>query len=140
MDATLQTSFVRWDEKQLIQSLRIFNRALSLSRAPTQGPIVKGIWIWPKEPEAQDKVLRTLVQEDELGSILSALSKNPDGMSNAQLDRLLANNSQWRTLTHMRELVALGFVEYHVEFFGNAGQYRLTDLGKSILTRIRATN
>ena len=99
---------------------------------------MKGIWVWPSEQKEQDKVLRTVLREDELATILEALTKNPDGLSNAQLDKLLTNNSQWRTLTHMRELTALGFVEYHVQFFGDAGKYCLTDLGKTVVSKIQA--
>jgi hypothetical protein len=69
------------------------------------------------------------MQEDELALILSAISKSPDGLSNAQLDRLLSNNSQWRTLSHLKELIAIGFVQYNMQFFGDAGKYALTDLG-----------
>jgi hypothetical protein len=99
---------------------------------------MKGIWTWPSEPKEQDKVLQRILSEDELSTILLALASKPEGLSNAKLDRLLANNSQWRTLSHMRELIALGFVEYHVQFFGDAGLYRLTDLGKTIVPRLQA--
>jgi hypothetical protein len=99
---------------------------------------MKGIWAWPSEPKEQDKVLREVLHEDELATILAALAKNPDGLSNAQLDKLLTNNSQWRTLSHIRELTALGFVEYRVQFFGDAGKYCLTDLGKAVMSKIQA--
>jgi hypothetical protein len=101
---------------------------------------MKGIWTWPSEPKDQDAVLRKILREDELVTILAALAKSPEGLSNAQLDRLLTNNSQWRTLLHMRELMALGFVEYHVQFFGDAGKYGLTDLGKTVTSKIQAGN
>jgi len=99
---------------------------------------MKGIWVWPSDPKDQEKTLRKIMEEDELVTILTALAKSPEGLSNAQLDRLLSNNSQWRTLSHMRELMALGFVQYHVQFFGDAGRYELTDLGKTIVSRIQA--
>jgi hypothetical protein len=67
-----------------------------------------------------------------------ALASHQEGLSNAQLDTLLANNSQWRTLLHMRELIALGFVEYQVQFFGDAGKYQLTGLGKTVVPRLQA--
>ena len=101
---------------------------------------MKGIWAWPSEPNEQDKTLRKIMQEDELVTILVALAKSPEGLSNAQLDRLLANNSQWRTLSHMRELTALGFVQYHVQFFGDPGKYEITDLGKTAVSRIQASH
>jgi hypothetical protein len=98
---------------------------------------MKGIWAWPSEPKEQERVLRRVLSEDELSTIILALANHPEGLSNAKLDRLLANNSQWRTLPHMRELVAMGFVEYHVQFFGEAGIYQLTELGKMMLPRLR---
>lgn len=101
---------------------------------------MKGIWTWPTEPKEQQKTLRMIERDEELVRILSALQKNPHGLSNAQLDRLLANNSQWRTLSHMNELIALKFVEYHVQFFGEAGVYELTDIGRTVMTRIRTNH
>jgi DNA-binding HxlR family transcriptional regulator len=100
---------------------------------------MKGIWVWPSEPNNQRKILRKIAQEDELVSVLVALTKDPEGLSNAQLDKLLGNNSQWRTLWHLRELIALGFVEYRVQLFGNAGKYELTDLGKTAASVIQAS-
>jgi hypothetical protein len=99
---------------------------------------MKGIWAWPSEPSDQDKILRKIMAEDELVAILDALAKTPEGLSNAQLDRLLSNNSQWRTLSHMKELIALEFIQYHIQFFGDAGKYEITELGKTILSRIQA--
>jgi hypothetical protein len=99
---------------------------------------MRGIWVWPSEPKDQGKILQKILREDELVAILIALANNPEGLSNAQLDRLLANNSQWKTLFHMKELMALGFVDYHVQLFGDAGKYQLTDLGKAIVSRIQA--
>lgn len=99
---------------------------------------MKGIWTWPSEPDDQEKTLRKIMEEDELVTILVALAKSPEGHSNAQLDMLLSNNSQWRTLSHLKELLALGFIQYHVQFFGEAGRYQLTDLGRNIVSRIQA--
>jgi hypothetical protein len=101
---------------------------------------MKGIWFWPSEPKEQDKTLQRILREDEFVTILLALAKSPEGLSNSQLDRLLGNNSQWRTLSHMKELAALGFVDYHVQFFGDAGKYQLTDLGKAIVSKIQPNN
>ena len=100
---------------------------------------MKGIWTWPADLKDQDKVLRKIMEEDELVTILVALTKNPEGLSNAQLDRLLANNSQWRTLSHLKELMALGFILYHVQLFGEAGKYELTDLGRNVVSRIQVS-
>jgi len=97
---------------------------------------MKGIWTWPSEPKAQDKILRKIAQEAELTAILLLLAKNPEGLSNAQIDKLLSNNSQWRTLSHLKELLALGFIEYRVQFFGDPGKYTLTELGKTVVPKI----
>ena len=99
---------------------------------------MKGIWVWPSDAEGQDKTLRMIAEEDELVTILATLVKSPEGLSNAKLDRLLSNNSQWRTLSHMKELLALGFVQYDIHFFGDAGRYTLTDLGKTVVSKIQA--
>ncbi|MDA4136393.1 MAG: hypothetical protein OK449_05285 [Thaumarchaeota archaeon] len=101
---------------------------------------MKGIWTWPSDPNDQDKTLRKIMEEDELVTILAALAKSAEGLSNAQLDRLLSNNSQWRTLSHTKELTALGFIQYHVQFFGDAGKFELTELGKAVLSRIQAAH
>jgi hypothetical protein len=99
---------------------------------------MRGIWVWPAEPKEQDRTLQKILREDELVAILIALANNQEGLSNAQLDRLLANNSQWRTLSHTKELMALGFVDYHVQLFGDAGRYQLTELGRATVSRIQA--
>jgi hypothetical protein len=99
---------------------------------------MRGIWVWPAEPKEQNRTLQKILREDELVVILIALANNPEGLSNAQLDRLLANNSQWRTFSHTKELMALGFVDYHVQLFGDAGRYQLTELGRAIVSRILA--
>jgi len=99
---------------------------------------MKGIWVWPSDSKDQDKTLRKIKEEDELVTILAALARSPEGLSNAQLDRLLSNNSQWRTLSHIEELTALGFIRYQVQFFGDAGKYGLTDLGKAVVSRMQA--
>jgi len=99
---------------------------------------MKGIWTWPSEPDDQEKTLQKIMQEDELVAILVALAKSPEGLSNAQLDKLLSNNSQWRTLSHLKELIALAFIQYHVQLFGEAGKYELTDLGRNVVSRMQA--
>ncbi len=97
---------------------------------------MKGTWFWPEEPKAQARVLRTVRGDEHLPIILAALAKSKDGLSNAQIDNMLANNSQWRTLWHLRQLTALGFVQYEVEIFGDAGKYMLTELAKTVLPTI----
>ncbi len=98
---------------------------------------MRGLFTWPSDAKAQAKVLRLIKEEDELPKILFALADRADGLSNAQLDRLLSNNSQWRTASHMRELAALGFVEYQVDLFGGPGRYRLTETGRWVLPSLR---
>jgi hypothetical protein len=100
--------------------------------------MMKGLWTWPAEPKEQERILQGILREDELSIIMLELANHSEGLSNAQLDRLLANNSQWRTLWHTRELIALGFIEYQVQFFGDPGKYQLTELGKTIVPRLRA--
>ncbi len=99
---------------------------------------MKGFWTWPSDAIEQHNTLRRIIKEDELVTILNALASSPEGLSNAQLDRLLRNNSQWRTLSHMKELIALGFVQYHMQFFGDPGKYELTDIGKTVVSKIQA--
>lgn len=110
----------------------------SSARVARSKETMKGIWTWPAEPKEQDEVLKRISREDELASMMLQLASHPDGLSNAQLDRDLSINSQWRTLLHVRELIALGFVQYQVQYFGDAGKYQLTDLGKTILPRLQA--
>jgi hypothetical protein len=109
-----------------------------LSTGKVRPGTMKGVLTWPDEAGEQARVLRRIREEDELPRILVALAEHPDGLSNAQLDKLLLNNSQWRTLSHIRQVVALGFVEYQVDFFGGPGRYQLTELGKSIIPRIQS--
>ena len=98
---------------------------------------MKGLWTWPSDPAEQDKIIRKVKEEDELMTILVSLTGNPEGLSNAQLDKLLQNNSQWRTLSHVKELIALGFIRYDVQFFGDPGKYKVTDLGKTVVSKIQ---
>lgn len=98
--------------------------------------IMKGLWVWPDGSKAQRKVIRKMREETHLVSILSALAKSKDGLSNAQVDDILASNSQWATLWHLRELMAMGFVEYRVEFFGDPGRYLMTEVGRDALQMI----
>jgi len=101
---------------------------------------MKGTWFWPSEPKEQEKTLQRVLHEDEFVTILLTLAKSPEGVSNALLDKLLGNNSQWRTLLHVKELMALGFIQYQVQFFGDAGKYLLTELGQTIVSRIQASH
>ena len=61
---------------------------------------------------------------------LTGLAKSKDGLSNSELDDLIAGNSNWMTLWVVRQLTALGFVNYKVDFFGEPARYQLTELGR----------
>jgi len=67
---------------------------------------------------------------------LKAIMKSKEGLSNAEIDDLLSDNSNWMTLWVMRQLLSLGFVEYRVDFFGNPGRYTMTDLGRDVLQKL----
>ena len=100
---------------------------------------MKGIWSWPAEEKQQNKVIRSLEASSSMLVILTSLSKSKDGLSNAQIDIAMNNFSQWNTLWDLRQLVALGFIEYKVDLFGNSGKYMLTELGTKILQRLEGT-
>jgi len=68
-----------------------------------------------------------------LMAALGGIAKSKEGMSNSELDELLADNSNWMTLWPVRQLPALGFVEYKVDFFGGPAKYTATDLGNNAL-------
>jgi len=96
----------------------------------------KGLWIWPSDPKAQRTVLRRVAASPHLVAALTAIAKSKDGMSDTELDDSINDNSEWTTLWVIRQLTALGFVEYKVDFFGNPARYQLTDIGKSALATI----
>jgi hypothetical protein len=65
---------------------------------------------------------------------LQGICKSKEGTSNSELDALLADNSEWITLWQVRQLLALGFIEYRVDLFGGPARYAATDLGRSALS------
>ncbi len=98
---------------------------------------MKGLWFWPpNDSKKQEKVLRDIRASESILAALTALSKNKDGLSNAQLDAAMASFSQWNTRWTIEQLLSLGFIEYKIEWFGDAGKYVLTELGKEILGRL----
>jgi len=99
-------------------------------------PVVRGLWVWSSDPKDQERVLQKVVREKEFGGILAALASNQSGLSNAQIDKMLRNNSQWRTLWYLRELTALDVVEYKADLFGEPGRYILTERGKALLAKV----
>ncbi len=97
---------------------------------------MKGIWFWPNEPKQQEKVLRDIQTSEPILAALTALTKSKDGLSNAQFDVAMATFSQWNARWTIEQLLSLGFIEYKVELFGDAGKYVLTELGKNVLGRL----
>ena len=98
---------------------------------------MKGLWVWSEDTKEQDRVIGKLRQEEHLMSILKTLqSADKEGLSNAEIDLALTSYSQWRTLWHLRELMALRFIEYKVSPFGEPGTYSLTELGTRVTARI----
>ena len=67
---------------------------------------------------------------------LTALAKSKDGMSNAELDDAINSNSEWATLWVIRQLTAIGFTDFKVDFFGDPARYRLTEAGRTALSII----
>ncbi len=97
---------------------------------------MKGIWFWPPDAREQAKILKKVAASESMLTILTALSKSKDGLSNAQIDSVTSSYSQWNSLWAIRPLLSLGFVEYKTEWFGDAGKYVLTELGKDVLVRL----
>jgi len=96
----------------------------------------KGLWAWPSDPRGQKRVLRMVTSAPHLVTALQGIAKSKDGLSNSELDELMADNSNWMTLWLVRQLLALGFIEYKVDFFGGPARYTATDLGRSAVSAI----
>ena len=92
-----------------------------------------GLWVWPSDPKAQGKLLRRVAGAQHLVPAMAAIAKSKGGLSNAELDDLIGDNSNWMTLWVVRQLTSLGFVEFKVDLFGGPAKYKLTDLGRSVL-------
>lgn len=75
-------------------------------------------------------------ESEHLVAAMKAIDKSKQGLSNAELDELISDNSEWITLWITRQLLSLGFIDYKVDFFGNPAKYTLTDLGKAVLQRL----
>jgi len=96
--------------------------------------VPKGIWVWPSDPRGQRSVLRKVRASPHLMAAMAALAKSKDGMSDSELDDAINDSSEWTTLWVVRQLTALGFVEYKVDFFGNPAKYQMTDQGRTALS------
>ena len=95
-----------------------------------------GLWVWPSDAKAQQKVLRALAAAPHLLQAMTFLMKSRQGLSDSELDELMADNSNWMTLWTVKQLSSLGFIEYKVDLFGGPGRYQLTELGRSALGTI----
>jgi hypothetical protein len=96
----------------------------------------QGLWVWPEDQRGQQQALAKISQAPHLVTALTAISKSKDGLSNAELDDTLTDNSVWRGLWIVRQLLSLGFVEYRVDFFGNPARYVVTDKGRDALQKL----
>jgi hypothetical protein len=93
---------------------------------------MEGVWFWTENEREQIKLLERLKKLD-LIKILVLLAKSKDGLSNSEINNMINNNSQWRTIWDLRQLLSLGFVAYKIDLFGDPGRYQITELGKTIL-------
>ena len=96
----------------------------------------KGIWIWPSDPRGQSRVLKNVAASPHLTAAMAAVAKSKEGMSNAEMAEAIGDTSEWPTLWVIRQLTALGFIEYKVDFFGNPARYQMTEQGRAALTKI----
>ena len=102
--------------------------------------MTKGLWVWPQDERGQRRTLRAMSASAHLMAAMNAMAKSKDGLSNAEFDDLLKDTSNWLTREVVNQLMSLGFVEYNVHFFGEAGKYELTDLGKTATSRIQLSS
>ena len=98
--------------------------------------MTSGLWVWPSDPKGQRKVLRQVAASPHLVAALTAIGKSKEGLSNAELDDVINDNSEWMTLWVIRQLTALGFTEFKIDFFGDPAKYRLTEIGRQALSTI----
>jgi hypothetical protein len=96
----------------------------------------KGVWVWPADPKGQRRVLRTVAASPHLMAAIAALAKSKEGLSNAGLSDAINDTSEWTTLWAIRQLTSLGFIDFKVDFFGNAARYELNEKGRLALAMI----
>ena len=96
----------------------------------------QGLWLWPADARAQGKVLRRVAVAPHLVPALTAVAKSKEGLSNPELDEVIADNSEWMTLWVVRQLTSLGFIEYKVDLFGEPARYKVTELGRNAMAAI----
>jgi hypothetical protein len=98
---------------------------------------MKGVWSLPEKDRKQ--ALEKLKTPHILRVLTALKEKREAGLSNAEVDSLLGTASQWLIFWDLRELLALGVVDFDVQFFGEPGKYRLTEAGLGILQEIQGT-
>jgi len=81
-------------------------------------------------------MLRKVLHSRHLVAAMEAIAKSKDGLSNAEVDDSLSDNSNWLTRWVVDQLISLGFAEYRVDLFGEPGKYNLTELGRNALSAI----
>jgi len=96
----------------------------------------KGIWIWPSDPKAQRRALKKVADSPHLVTVLAAMAKSTEGMSNAEVAEIFSDGSEWPTLWVVRQLTSLGFIEFKVDLFGNPARYQITEQGRAALSTI----
>ena len=71
-----------------------------------------------------------------LMAAMAAITKSKEGMSNAEVAEAINDTSEWTTLWVIRQLTALGFIEFKVDLFGNPARYQMTDQGRDAFSTI----
>jgi hypothetical protein len=107
-----------------------------MNRFQSGSDMPKGLWVWPSDSKGQRTTLRKVGASLHLMDALAAIAKSKEGLSNAEIDDAISDSSEWTTLWVVRQLTALGFVEYKVDFFGNPNKYEMTDRGRAALSSI----
>ncbi len=90
----------------------------------------QGIWVWPSDVKMQRRTLRKVSRSPHLMMLLKAVARSSDGLSNPEVSEVLGNNSGWMIIWSVRQLLALGFIKYKTDLFGEPSRYIITDIGK----------
>ena len=93
---------------------------------------MKGLWT-ASDIEKGRFGSRDSSEENHLLSIMRVLDDHKEGLSNAEIDALLNNSSQWVAMWYLRELLAATFIEYKPQLFGEPGKYTITESGRALL-------
>ena len=90
----------------------------------------QGIWVWPANEKEQYRIIKMVAKNTHLFAALKAIAKSKDGLSNPEVDEAIGNNSDWATIWTVRQLLALGFIDYKIDLFGGPSKYFISELGK----------